>query len=512
MSELYGVERLPLPTAAEMAEIDRRAREEHGVPERLLMENAGRAIAGVIQHLLPEGRVVAAVGSGHNGADAYIALRSLRSWGRDVVAVQVGSRPPDAGLAHRWDIPLVAAETAESAFASASVILDGILGTGATGAPQDRQARIIEAMNQSRAVRVAVDGPSGVDFSTGAIPGVCVHAHLTVTLGYPKLGLLFQPARSRCGRILAAEIGFPPVGDDGTSGQVITPAWAAARLPQRAPDAHKGDAGYLLIAAGRSGMAGASVLAARGALAMGAGIVRIASDGANRPICQSAVPEAIFVDIDDETAMTEAGEWAHAVVVGPGFGQDKLARRRLERVLEISGALPVLIDADGLNLLAAQPDELAELGKNRPVAITPHPGEMARLLKLSTREARLDPLGIAKVAALKLRAAVLYKGAPSMVALSHEPVLVSSATSSAAASGGSGDVLSGACGAMLAARLPRREALAVGLFYASRAAQLGPMRGLSSLHLVDGMPAALEQPGAATPPLPFILFDQPLPR
>ena len=113
MSELYGVERLPLPTAAEMAEIDRRAREEHGIPERLLMENAGRAIAGVVQHLLPEGRVVAALGSGHNGADAYIALRSLRSWGRDVVAVQAGSRPPDAALAHRWDVPLVSAERAE---------------------------------------------------------------------------------------------------------------------------------------------------------------------------------------------------------------------------------------------------------------------------------------------------------------------------------------------------------------------------------------------------------------
>jgi NAD(P)H-hydrate epimerase len=512
MSDLYGVGRLPLPRAAEMAEIDRRAREEYGVPERLLMESAGRAIAQVVQHFFPEGRVVAAVGSGHNGGDAYIALRVLRSWGREVLAIQAGGQPPDLALAHHWDVPVEPADSADSAFAYADVILDGILGTGTTGAPKDEQAQIIEAMNAARARRVAVDGPSGMNFSTGDVPGACADAHMTVTLGFPKIGLLFQPARSFCGRILAAEIGFQPVDDAEVSALVITPGWAAEHVPQREPDAHKGDAGYLLIAAGRKGMAGAGVLAARGALAMGAGIVRIASDAANRKICQTAVPEAIFVDIDDETAMAEAGAWAHAVVVGPGFGQDSLARERLERALECTGTLPILIDADGLNLLAGRPKVLAELAKSRPVAITPHPGEMARLLGLTIQEVRADPVAIAGLAAEKLRAAVLLKGAPSVVALSHEPALVSSTGSSAAASGGSGDVLSGACGAMLAARLPRRESLALGLFYCGRAAQLGPVRGRSSLELVDSIPAAFASPGAAVPPLPFIVFDQPAPR
>jgi NAD(P)H-hydrate epimerase len=512
MSDLYGVERLPLPRAREMAEIDRRAREEHGVPERLLMECAGRSIAELVQHFFPHGRVAAAVGSGHNGGDAYIALRVLRAWGRQVVAVQAGSTPPDPALAHRWDIPVQPPDKATTAFSAAAVILDGILGTGTSGKPHERAARIIEAMNTSNAVRVAVDGPSGIDFSTGAVPGVCVHADLSIALGYPKVGLLFQPARSMCGRIITAEIGFQPVGDDDVSACVITPNWARAHLPRRAPDAHKGDAGYLLIAAGRKGMAGAGVLAARGALAMGAGIVRIASDASNREIYQSAVPEAIFVDIDDDAAMAEAGGWAHALVVGPGFGQDKLAAKRLERTLETSGALPALIDADGLNLLAGRPGDLAELGKSRPIAITPHPGEMARLMSLPTKEARSDPVAIASTAAGQLRAAVLFKGAPSVVALSHEPVLVTSAGSSAAASGGSGDVLSGACGAMLAARMPRREALAVALFYCGRAAQLGPPIGRSSLELVQGLPAALENPGASTPPLPFVVFDQPPPR
>jgi NAD(P)H-hydrate epimerase len=512
MSDLYGVERLPLPRAAEMAEIDRRAREEHGIPERLLMENAGRAIAHVVQHLYPEGRVVAAVGSGHNGADAYIALRTLCSWGRRVLAIQAGSRPPDPVLAHRWEVPVESADAADNTFCAADVVLDGILGTGATGKPQAGQARVIDAMNRSGAAKIAVDGPSGVDFSNGAVPGACFIADVTVTLGSPKLGLMFQPARSRCGRILSAEIGFPPVHDDDVSAFALTPDWARELLPRRAPDAHKGDAGYLLIAAGHVGMSGAAILAARGALAMGAGIVRIASDSANRRICQTAVPEAIFIDIDDSGAVSDAGGWAHAVVIGPGFGLDKHARQRLERVLESTATLPVLLDADGLNLFAGQADELAELAKTRPVAITPHPGEMARLVGVTTEGIQIDPVAVASSAAQQLRAAVLLKGAPSVVALSHEPVLVSSVSSSAAASGGSGDVMSGACGAMLAARMPRREALAVALFYCSRAAQLGPVLGRSSLELVDGLAAAFENPGAESPPLPFIQFDQPLPR
>ncbi|HSG82016.1 MAG TPA: NAD(P)H-hydrate dehydratase [Gemmatimonadota bacterium] len=511
MSDLYGVERLPLPRALEMADIDRRAREEHGIPERLLMESAGRAIATVVQHLYPEGKVVAAVGSGHNGGDAYIALRTLQSWGRDVVAVQAGSKPPDRALAHRWQVPVQSGD-AEVALCTADVVMDGILGTGTTGAPNDQAAQLIEVMNQSRAHRIAIDGPSGIDFSTGAVPGACFRADVTITLGYPKVGLLFQPARTRCGRIVACEIGFQPVSDDEVSAFVLTPDWARALRPRRAPDAHKGDAGYLLIAAGSGGMAGASVLAARGALAMGAGIVRIASDGGNRRICQTAVPEAIFVDIDDEGAMAEAGEWAHAVVVGPGFGRDKRAELRLERVIQCTGATPMLIDADGLNLFAGRSDQLAELAKTRPLAITPHPGEMARLLGVNTDGIRRDPVATAAAAAQQLRAAVLLKGAPSVIALSHEPVLVSSATSSAAASGGSGDVLSGACGAMLAARMPRREALGVALFYCARAAMLGPPIGRSSLQLVDGLVQALENPGARSPILPGVLFDQPLPR
>ena len=339
MSDTFGIEWLPLPRAAEMAEIDRKSQEEKDVPERLLMENAGRSIALIVQHLFPRGRVAAAVGSGHNGGDAYIALRILASWGRDVVAAQAGSQPPDAVLAHGWDLPVEPAAEAERVFSTSDLILDGILGTGVTGPPREGAARIIEMLNKSRKPVIAVDGPSGADFSTGAIPGACVTAKVTVSLGFPKLGLLFQPARGRCGRLIVTEIGFPPVAPADVGAALITPAFARGRTPPRLPDAHKGDLGYLLIAAGRFGMAGAGVLAARGALAAGVGIVRIASDAANREIHQSAVPEAIFADIDQPESVSEAGKWADALVLGPGFGTDSIATDRLNRASKTSAVV-----------------------------------------------------------------------------------------------------------------------------------------------------------------------------
>ncbi|MGH7545642.1 MAG: NAD(P)H-hydrate epimerase, partial [Gemmatimonadota bacterium] len=328
MSDLFGIEWVPLPTAAEMAALDRAARESAGVPERALMEAAGRAVAAVVHSLVPRGRIVAAVGSGNNGGDARIAARALAAWGRDarIVEAKAGGA---SEVGHGWRLPVVPLEEAAVTFASAEVLIDGLLGTGSQGAPRGAVAGLIEAMNASARPIVAVDGPSGIDFTTGEVKGACVRAAVTVALGYPKRGCLFQPGRDRCGRLLAAEIGFPPVEPTAVSAQVITPAWTRARLPTRAPDAHKGSAGYLLVAAGASGMAGAAALVARAALRAGVGLVRVLSDAANREILQSLVPEAIFIDAEEEEAVAESGDWAHAVVAGPGLGRSAAARRRL---------------------------------------------------------------------------------------------------------------------------------------------------------------------------------------
>ncbi|MFW6078541.1 MAG: NAD(P)H-hydrate dehydratase, partial [Gemmatimonadota bacterium] len=460
--DVYGREHVPALTAAESAARDREAIERDAVPERVLMENAGRAAALVLERMYPRGRVVAALGGGNNGGDGLVMLRTLRAWGREVAWLRAGSRAPDPALAHGFELPELDAAEAERAFASGDVLVDGILGTGARGAPREPAATVIRAMNASGRPVLALDLPSGVDPTTGAVPGGAVDAAATVCFGWPKRGLLFQPGRSRCGRLLAAEIGFPP-GITGDAA-VLTPAWAAARLPVRSPDAHKGATGRTLVVAGSAGMAGAAVIAARGATRAGAGLVYVASAPENRVVIQTSVPEAIFVG-EEGAPLDEAIERVDAFVVGPGLGADEAGARRLDRILADAGRRPVLLDADALNLLAGRDDGLREAVAGRAAVATPHPGEFARLTGASIEAVGSDPIGAAAGLAEAAGCVVLLKGAPSVVAAPDRATLVTSVGSSDLATAGMGDLLSGAAGAFLAAGVEPRDAAALALFY-----------------------------------------------
>lgn len=469
----HAAETVWLPTADEMAELDRRATGSGAIPERALIECAGREVARLVQASWPEGPVVALAGSGHNGADALVALRCLRAWGRPVRAVRCGGSAPQPDVLRGWEIELEAPEATESDLAGASVALDGILGTGVRGAPREAQARIIETANRSGVPIVAVDGPSGADPTTGAVPGACVRASLSVCLGWPKLGLLRFPARRYCGDLVAVEIGFPPA-HPRPGARAITAAWVrSAMLPGRGADAHKGKAGYLTLVAGQAGMAGAAVLAGRAAVRGGAGIVRIVSDPANREILQSTVPEALFVPWDDPEAVAESVEWAHAVALGPGLGRGEDRGHLAEEVLERRGARPAVLDADALNLWAGRADALAERLRG-PALFTPHPGELARLLDASVEGIIDDPPGRARDAAGRFGCAVLLKGAPSIVAVEGEPLRVATAATPAFATGGVGDVLTGLSGAYLAAGAAPADAGAAGLLISGLAAAAAP--------------------------------------
>lgn len=476
------------------------------------MENAGRSAALVLARLFPEGPVAAAVGGGNNGGDALVALRTLAAWGREVACVQAASRPPDSVLLHQYPLEIQPAENAAAVFARAAVVLDGILGTGGQGAPREPAAGVIGALNASGRPVVALDVPSGVDATTGAVPGAAVKASVTVSFGWPKTGLMLQPARAHCGRLVVVEIGFPPYGPEPPGACLITPGWAAARLRARAPDAHKATSGRLLVLAGREGMAGAAAIAGRAAVRAGAGLVRIASPSANREILQTLVPEAVFVDRGDDAALREAASDCAAVLAGPGLGLDEGARRALDSALEATAGRPVLLDADALTLFAATGGALAGLAHGRPVVLTPHPGEMSRLTGAAVAEIRADPLGAARALAAGSGCVVLLKGAPSVVAAPDEPVLVNTVGSSDLAAAGMGDELAGVIGALLAAGHDARTAAALGLFYSGRAADLAARgRSLSPLDVSDHLHRAFAAPGALHPPLglPFVTFDQP---
>lgn len=481
-----GAETVWLPTADEMGKLDREAVASGATTERTLIEAAGREIASRVQTHWPEGPVVAVAGRGHNGADALVALRTLRAWGRDVRAILSSPTPPDPDVLIGWDIPLEASESLADACAGASVILDGILGTGVTGAPREPQASLIGRINGLDVPVAAVDGPSGADFSTGAVAGACVRATLTVSLGWPNIGLLRHPAREYCGRIECVEIGFPPPASP-MGARAVTGRWVARTLIDRAPDAHKGRAGYLVLIAGQSGMAGAAVLGARAALRGGVGILKVVGDPANREILQRTCPGAIYVPWDDEEESAGAVEWAGALAIGPGLGRSDARKNLVERVLDSRGAIPAVIDADGLSVFEGDLDRLSGFLTSSDV-VTPHPGELARLTGEPLESILQDLPGAAAAAAEALGCTVLLKGAPSWVAESGNPLRVSTTGGPEVASGGTGDVLTGLIGAYLAVGMAAADASAAALWLVGVAAGSSPN---PSGHLASDIPDRL---------------------
>ncbi len=510
---VWGRDGVALPTPAEAAALDEAARERWGIPERVLMEDAGRSAALLLHSLFPDGRVVAVVGAGHNGGDALVLLRNLRAWGRDVAFLRTSPRLPEPAPVHGFGLPEMSADAAELALAGAGVLVDGILGTGTSGAPRERAASLIRAMNASGRPIVALDLPSGVDAAGGTVPGDAVDAAVTVTFGWPKLGLLLHPARQRCGRLIAVEIGFPPLEQGAAGAELVTPGWAAARLPARAPTAHKASSGRVLIVAGRPGMAGAGVLATEAAVRAGAGLVYVASAPENRVVLQSSVPESIFRDRDAPDALSGAS--IEAVLIGPGLGLGEEGRTVLARALAATTGVPTVMDADALTHAAAQPELLRAAAAERPLVVTPHPGEMQRLTGLTVEEVRARPVETARAFAEETGCVVLLKGQPSIVAAPGKPVLVNSTGSSDVAAAGMGDQLAGTIVALLAAGADARTGAALGLFYAGRAADLaGRGRSLSPRNVSAHLHAAYDRPGATSPPFgfPFVTFDQPPPR
>lgn len=508
----YSRDLVRAQSGSKAADFDARAIHDVGVPQSVLMENAGRSAALVIQALLGPRRLVGVVGAGNNGGDALVVLRTMAAWGVDVTALVVADRSADDPLLHGWPIHTVfdqelPDEARGRLLDDADVIVDGVLGTGVRGAARDRQAAAIEAMNRSSTPVVALDIPSGADATTGYVPGSVVHAALTIAFGAPKTGGLLHPARGHVGRHVAVEIGFPPLTESDASALVVTPRWARRHLPVRDTDTHKNRVGRLLIVGGGIGMAGSVILAARAAFHAGAGLVHICSVAANRDAVQAAIPEAMYIDSDDVAAIRAAAEAADAIVAGPGLGASEESAVVLNQVVEF-GTQPLLLDADALNLAAAGAVSLSAIGASRPVLITPHPGEMARLAPgLVPTTSRLDT---ARTVASEYSIAVLFKGAPSLVAAPSGPVFMDTQGSSDLAVAGMGDTLSGVCGALMAQGLEPAVAGSVGLYLSGRAAQRAARgAGLTPSDVSEHLPDVLTETAEAETdlPFPFVLFD-----
>ena len=452
----------PLLTPAEAGELDRLA-QAAGTPPSVLMERAGAGVARACLDLLGGGygrRAVVMCGKGNNGGDGVVAARHLARAGVRVVVFLLGTDPhePAAGnltrLRRETDARVRAFDAAvlRRELTRADLAVDAIFGTGFRGAPEEDWADAIEILNAGECGVVAVDMASGVDGATGEVGGVAVRADLTVTFGAAKLGSVLLPGAEYAGDVRVVDIGLNEDAMPVAAG-LTDPDDVAAVLPERPIDGHKKASGTLLVVAGSRGMPGAARLAARAAERAGAGYVIVATPASAMPTIQVDLAEAVFLPLPETAsgsiaaeaigAVTDAASGAHALAIGPGLSRDE-ETTTFVRALVREASVPVVLDADALNAFAG--DHVALVDRKAEAVLTPHLGELARLLGRSAG----DRLSEARALALEVDAVTLLKGTRSVVASPDGGVRINPTGSPALATAGTGDVLTGVIGALLA--------------------------------------------------------------
>jgi hydroxyethylthiazole kinase-like uncharacterized protein yjeF len=460
-----------------------------GIPSRALMQRAGAAAAAEIalryRDRLARGVLVLA-GPGNNGGDAWVVARALAASGVRVRVIEpVAAKTPDAAaerslaldVLDAGDVRSVVPETLDGAEA---LVVDGLLGTGGTGEPRGDIARLIALttmLGERGAIIVSLDVPSGLDAAATSVHDVVVRADLTLTFGTVKRGHLVN--RDHCGAIVALDIGLGAHAalDDGAP-LLVDETWVGARLPGIPGDAHKGVRKKIAIVGGGHGMAGATVLAARAAMRSGIGMVKLVVAAESLSAVQEAEPYALAAQWprDDAEVEETISGWADAVIIGPGLGRGDESRALLERMLR-RWTGPTLLDADALTLFEGRARNLATLLGGRPAIVTPHPMEFARLSGLDLQHVLDNRFDVGKNLAATLDATVLLKGVPTVISNPDGRRLVSASGTPALAAAGSGDVLSGIAGTMLAQLDDPYVAAAIAAWVHGRAAERVPATG-----------------------------------
>jgi len=466
---------IPVLSASEAAAWDSAARTQYRVPSRVLMETAGRAVAQVLVTALPHavsGGVLVAAGAGNNGGDGWVIARALHAVGIPVWVAAVDPKTDDAidnrALARLDGVRELGRE---EAWPQAAMAVDALLGTGAAGPAKGDVLALARRLAEYGAPILAVDGPTGLDLTSGEAHGP-VHAQLTVTFGGPRRGHLL--AREWCGKVVVVDIGFPPPPPDSAWPLLVTDAWAAARLPRLMPQMHKGDRGRVCVIGGAEGLTGAALHAARAALAAGAGVVKLVASRDTITAAQASLPDVLTVESslgpELEPDVLDVIDWADAVVIGPGFGREPRETRKSFLAAVLSRRpVPAVLDADALHVT---PEPLAP--SPRSLVLTPHLGEFRALAgDALADEAANDRWSATARAAAKLRCTVLLKGVPTVIADLRGPEHVVASGNPGLATGGSGDMLAGFIGAFLARGTAPVEAAALGAHALGRAAEQG---------------------------------------
>jgi NAD(P)H-hydrate epimerase len=493
----------PLHEAAEMRAVDAWAIDEQGVPSLDLMERAGIGLARLVVAVARPGPVRVVVGKGNNGGDGLVVARLLREEGREVDVLATGDVSDLKGdaLANLQRLPGAAPEPFDAdRLAGSGAIVDAMLGTGFEGEPREPIKGAIDAINAQDGVPVvACDVPSGVNASTGEVEGEAVRADATGTFHGSKVGLHVAPGTFHSGDVRIVEIGVPRGAPAPATFGLISPR-VLELVPHRPRDGSKFKSGVVVIAGGSKGLTGAPTMVALAAQRTGAGYVQVAVPQSAQQALELRLLEAMTRGMPETedgmhteegaAEVAEMAERAGAVVLGPGLGKGE-APRDFAHALIAAVDAPMIIDADGLNAFAI--DDIAE--RSSPTVLTPHAGELGRLLDVDSSEIERRRLHHAREAAERSGAVVLLKGDDTIVAAPGGPVAISPGATPALATAGTGDVLSGIIGALLSKGLGPLEAAAAGALVHARAGihaaeAIGGADHVVAGDVIDAIPAA----------------------
>jgi ADP-dependent NAD(P)H-hydrate dehydratase / NAD(P)H-hydrate epimerase len=510
---------MKIVTAQQMKNIDRRAIRGFGIPGPVLMENAASAIMTEMEKFL-DGlggvRVGILCGKGNNGGDGLALARRLRIRGVPVrvallapFAAVTGEAKVNLSILRKTDIEIrenAPARSLSDIISWSDIVVDALLGVGLASPLRGAYARAVAMVNQSGRPVVAVDIPTGIDSDTGAVMGAAIRADLTVTMALLKRGLVLYPGVEYAGTVRVADLGIPPevIEREKILLRLLDRGSAWGVTFRRKRDSHKGDYGHLMVMAGSPGKAGAAIMAAKGALRTGAGLVSVATPNGLVPVVQSQLAEAMCVPAAEsiegtlgagsEEELLKASIGISAVALGPGlsthFETAQVVRDMVQRL-----TVPMVVDADGLNALAGHTDILKKA--KAPVILTPHPGEMGRLVSMPSSGVQKDRLTIASRFAKDHRVILVLKGAGTVIALPDGRMFINSTGNPGMATGGTGDVLTGMIGGLLAQGHPAAQAACLGVYLHGLAGDLAAKeKGEAAMiagDLIEKIPEALKQ-------------------
>ena len=474
--------------SAQMREADRRTIDDIGIASLVLMENAGRQAVAAMEAMysdLADRQIAVLCGRGNNGGDGFVIARTLAQRGIDVAVFLIGRVADVRGDARTnleilGHLGLTVVEIADSQawelhvseVGDCTLIVDAIFGTGLNAPVAGFIESVIADVNASGIPVVSIDLPSGLSADSPESIGPSIDAGLTITIAAPKLPLVLPPGELRAGDIVIADIGIPAAVIDALDGprvDLLTRGAMRELVPPRAADTHKGDCGHVMVVAGSRGKTGAAHLAALGALRSGAGLVTVATPAGCQPILAAMAPEYMTVPLRERDDALDGGDLEHllemardVVAIGPGLGQAPPTREFIRQLVD-RATMPLVVDADGLNAFAGDPAAL--MGREgRDIIITPHPGEMARLVGMSTDEVQASRLEIARNFAVAHHLFVVLKGHRTLVATPDEKVFINPTGNPGMATGGTGDVLTGMIAAWLAQLLDAEAACKLAVY------------------------------------------------